>query len=108
MTCRTCGLCYRSNSQWRQLLPDKLKFGFYWAASCGGCEIAVLDTNEKILDIVEELDEGRGVTEEEILRRMTQDGVPEEKVRHDIERLHNEGRLFNPTSGRYKVARERR
>ena len=31
---------------------DKLKIGFYWAASCGGCEIAVLDINEKILDIV--------------------------------------------------------
>lgn len=34
-------------------MPDKLKFGLYWAASCGGCEIAVLDTNEKLLDIVE-------------------------------------------------------
>ena len=32
---------------------DKLKFGFYWAASCGGCEIAVLDTNEKLLDVLE-------------------------------------------------------
>jgi len=29
-----------------------LKFAFYWAASCGGCEIAVLDVNEKILDVV--------------------------------------------------------
>jgi F420-non-reducing hydrogenase small subunit len=29
----------------------KLKVAFYWAASCGGCEIAVLDVNEKILDI---------------------------------------------------------
>jgi len=37
-------------------LPDKLKFGFYWAASCGGCEIAVLDTNEKILDVIERAD----------------------------------------------------
>jgi F420-non-reducing hydrogenase small subunit len=25
---------------------------FYWAASCGGCEIAVLDINERILDLV--------------------------------------------------------
>ncbi len=33
-------------------MAEKLKFGFYWAASCGGCEIAVLDTNEKILDVV--------------------------------------------------------
>ncbi|PDM26563.1 oxidoreductase [Candidatus Bathyarchaeota archaeon B24-2] len=32
---------------------DKLKIAFYWAASCGGCEIAVLDINEKILDVVE-------------------------------------------------------
>ncbi|OYD14343.1 oxidoreductase [candidate division WOR-3 bacterium JGI_Cruoil_03_51_56] len=37
-------------------LADKLKFGFYWGASCGGCEIAVLDTNEKILDIVAKAD----------------------------------------------------
>jgi len=31
---------------------EKLKFAFYWAASCGGCEIAVLDINERILDVV--------------------------------------------------------
>lgn len=30
----------------------KLQLAFYWAASCGGCEIAVLDINEKILDII--------------------------------------------------------
>jgi F420-non-reducing hydrogenase small subunit len=30
----------------------KLKIAFYWAASCGGCEIAVLDINEKILDVI--------------------------------------------------------
>lgn len=35
---------------------DKLKFAFYWAASCGGCEIAVLDINEKILDVIEKAD----------------------------------------------------
>ncbi|UCH31541.1 MAG: oxidoreductase [Candidatus Bathyarchaeota archaeon] len=34
----------------------KLKFAFYWAASCGGCEIAVLDINEKILDVVANVD----------------------------------------------------
>jgi len=32
---------------------EKLKFGLYWAASCGGCEIAVLDVDEKILDVME-------------------------------------------------------
>ena len=30
----------------------KLQIAFYWAASCGGCEIAVLDIDEKILDVV--------------------------------------------------------
>jgi F420-non-reducing hydrogenase small subunit len=33
-------------------MSNKLKIAFYWAASCGGCEIAVLDINEKILDVV--------------------------------------------------------
>jgi F420-non-reducing hydrogenase small subunit len=35
---------------------NKLKIAFYWAASCGGCEIAVLDINEKILDVVQMAD----------------------------------------------------
>jgi len=35
---------------------SKLKFAFYWAASCGGCEVAVLDINEKILQVVEKVD----------------------------------------------------
>ncbi len=29
----------------------KPKLALYWAAGCGGCDVAVLDTNEKILDI---------------------------------------------------------
>ncbi len=29
----------------------KPKFAMYWGASCGGCEIAVLNTYEKILDV---------------------------------------------------------
>ena len=31
----------------------KLQLAFYWAASCGGCEIAVLDIDEKILDVLQ-------------------------------------------------------
>lgn len=38
------------------MAEEKLKLGFYWAASCGGCEIAVLDMNEKILDVVQMAD----------------------------------------------------
>jgi F420-non-reducing hydrogenase small subunit len=30
---------------------SKLKLALYWAASCGGCDVAVLDINEKILDV---------------------------------------------------------
>ena len=29
----------------------KPKLALYWAASCGGCEIAVLDIQDKILDV---------------------------------------------------------
>ena len=32
-------------------MSEKLKLALYWAASCGGCEIAVLEINEKILDV---------------------------------------------------------
>jgi F420-non-reducing hydrogenase small subunit len=34
-------------------VADKLKLALYWAASCGGCEIAVLDIDEKILKVAE-------------------------------------------------------
>jgi len=34
----------------------KLKVGLYWAASCGGCEIAVLDINETVLQVIESVD----------------------------------------------------
>jgi F420-non-reducing hydrogenase small subunit len=32
-------------------LSPKPKFAMYWAASCGGCEIAVLNIHERILDV---------------------------------------------------------
>jgi len=35
---------------------DKLKFAVYWAASCGGCDVAILDINEKILDVAQVAD----------------------------------------------------
>ncbi len=34
----------------------KGKLALYWAASCGGCEIAVLALNEKILDVAAAFD----------------------------------------------------
>jgi len=35
---------------------SKPKFAFYWCASCGGCEEAVIDLNEKILDLTAAVD----------------------------------------------------
>jgi F420-non-reducing hydrogenase small subunit len=35
---------------------SKPKVGFYWCASCGGCEEAVVDLNEAILNVVEAVD----------------------------------------------------
>lgn len=32
-------------------MTEKLKLGLYWAASCGGCEIAIVELREKILDL---------------------------------------------------------
>jgi F420-non-reducing hydrogenase small subunit len=31
----------------------KVKLAFYWNATCGGCEVAVVDLHEKILNVVE-------------------------------------------------------
>lgn len=32
-------------------MTTKKNIALFWGASCGGCEIAVLDTNEKVLDV---------------------------------------------------------
>ncbi len=34
----------------------KLKLGVYWAATCGGCDVSILDTHERVLEIVEAAD----------------------------------------------------
>ena len=39
-----------------ELLPGapkngKIKLAIYWAAACGGCDVSLLDTNERILTI---------------------------------------------------------
>ena len=37
-------------------MPDKPKVAFYWCASCGGCEEAVVDLAEAILDVAAAVD----------------------------------------------------
>ncbi len=39
-------------------MPDKPWVAFYWCASCGGCEEAVVDIAEKILDVVQAVNIG--------------------------------------------------
>jgi len=34
----------------------KLKIGIYWGAACGGCDVAILDTHEKLLEIADVAD----------------------------------------------------
>ena len=38
------------------MIMAKPKLAVYWAASCGGCDIAILDIEEKILDVVDFFD----------------------------------------------------
>jgi F420-non-reducing hydrogenase small subunit len=37
-------------------MPEKPKVAFYWCASCGGCEEAVVDLGDAILDVVAAVD----------------------------------------------------
>ena len=37
-------------------MSDKPKVAFYWCSSCGGCEEAVVDLAEQILDVVAAVD----------------------------------------------------
>ena len=39
-------------------MPTKPKVAFYWCASCGGCEEAVVDLAEDILGVVAAVDAG--------------------------------------------------
>ncbi|MGQ9582099.1 MAG: minichromosome maintenance protein MCM [Thermoplasmatota archaeon] len=57
-----------------------------------------------ILETIQSLDEGRGVTEEELIRGATERGVPEDRLRRDLARLLSDGRLYEPSPGRYRVA----
>ncbi len=35
------------------MTTPKLKIGVYWGASCGGCDVALLDIHEKILELIQ-------------------------------------------------------
>ena len=35
------------------MATEKLKVGMYWGAACGGCDVALLDIHERILDVIQ-------------------------------------------------------
>jgi len=37
-------------------MPAKPKFAFYWAASCGGCEITITELGMRLVDFSEKVD----------------------------------------------------
>jgi len=79
--------------------------GFDIDSIATGVSHARKDRFQAIVDIVEEIDDGRGVTEEDILKRTSKEGISDEKVRKDIQRLLNDGRLWNPSGNKFKVMR---
>ena len=40
----------------RQRQPGKLRVGMYWASSCGGCDISLLEIAEHLLELIEVAD----------------------------------------------------
>jgi F420-non-reducing hydrogenase small subunit len=46
----------RGAGEAKERAVTKAKFAMYWAAACGGCEIAVLEIKEKILDVAAAFD----------------------------------------------------
>ena len=36
--------------------PGKLRIGVYWASSCGGCDISLLEIAEHLLELIEVAD----------------------------------------------------
>ena len=41
--------------------PARLRVGMYWAASCGGCDISLLEIGEHLLELIEAADVVLGV-----------------------------------------------
>jgi DNA replicative helicase MCM subunit Mcm2 (Cdc46/Mcm family) len=64
-----------------------------------------LQRRTNIIDAIEQLDEGRGVSQDEVFKKVKADGYDEEKVSLELQRMMREGILWNPDGDRYKVMR---
>jgi len=45
-----------STEEAKPVAPEKLKIGMYWAASCGGCDISLLEIGPRLLELIEAAD----------------------------------------------------
>ncbi|MGQ9729711.1 MAG: oxidoreductase [Candidatus Zipacnadales bacterium] len=86
---------------------SKPKLGLYWAASCGGCEISVLEVHEAILDVAEFFDivfwpvaldfkykDVEAMADGEILLCMFNGAIRNEEQRHVAELLRRKSQVM--------------
>ena len=60
------------------------------------------DKLQLVLDAIERLDEGDGVSELELVRELEQEGIPEDEVIRLLGVLRRDGMIFEARAGRYK------
>ena len=86
---------------------QKPKFAMYWAASCGGCEIAVLNIHEKILEVDENFEvvfwpvatdakykDVEAMQDGEILLTLFNGGIRNEENEHMAQLLRKKSQLL--------------
>lgn len=86
---------------------QKPKFAMYWASSCGGCEIAVINIHEKILDVDANFDvvfwpvamdakykDVEAMEDGEILLTLFNGGIRNEENKHIAELLRKKSQLL--------------
>lgn len=75
-----------------------------------GVSYARVQRFNSIIDVIEEIDDGKGVLTEDILRRVEKEGIDSNRLDRELKRMMRDGRLWSPseegaTETRYKVMR---
>jgi replicative DNA helicase Mcm len=64
-----------------------------------------LQHRNNIIDAIEELDDGKGVSQDDVYKKVKAEGYDEEKVGRELQRMMRDGILWIPEGDRYKVMR---
>ncbi len=88
-------------------MSDKLKLAAYWASSCGGCDVSILDLHERILDVAAIFDipfwpvavDGKyadleAMEDGEIFLCLFNGGIRNSEGRHIAELLRRKSKIF--------------